>query len=340
MRRHVLVILQLGAFVMLSPVSYAGRDGTFTEAGSILLFRDETLRLTTGQREVIVPNPPGTLVEGSVPIPALASNGDRVAVELVLPETPPGGMCKTLAADCLDHGEQEIKSVVGVYSLRDKSWKLFGDFCPDEVSSVALSTDGTKVAFTSKSKKGSLQCSDNPTVLEILDIATGEFTTVPYPGETLMGDSPLSWSPDGRYLVGQLGSMETSTQHVALIEIASGKGKTIAEGTAPSWSPKGDWIAYVVAGPGGQKCMLIRPDGTDLRMIYTPANKAGPYSILYRSAVWSPDGRELMFNEMKADEPSVRVTKLDLTTGTVTTEARDGLIVFGWGRESNRPPDR
>jgi TolB protein len=222
-----------------------------------------------------------------------------------------------------------------VYSLRDKLWKVFGNFCPDEVNSVALSPDGTKVAFTSKSRSGSHHCFDNPTLLQILDIATGEFTAIPYRAESLMSDSPLGWSPDGRYLVGQLGSMETSTQQIVLIEIASGLGKTIASGSAPSWSPKGNWIAYIADGAGGQKCMLIRPDGTDARMVHTLAKDSGGYSILYRGALWSPDGGKLLFNEMKADDPSVRVTMLNLATGRVITEPSDGLIVLGWGRESN-----
>jgi len=320
---------------MLSRVSYGESGGTFTVAGSTLLFRDETLRLAVGQQEVIVPNPPGIIVEGSVPIPSLASGGERVAVELVVTDSQPRGLCQSPSTVCLGQDEEEVKSVVGVYSLHDKSWKEFGDFCPDDVNSVALSPDGTKVAFTSKSKSGSQHCFDNPTVLQILDIATGEFRVVPYRAESLMSDSPLGWSLDGRYLVGQLGSMETSTQQVVLIEIASGIGKTIAHGIAPSWSPKGDWIAYITGGAAGQRCMLIRPDGTGVRMVHTLARDSGDYSILYRGAVWSPDGGKLLFNEMKADEPSVRVTMLNLASGRLVTESRDGLIVFGWGRESN-----
>lgn len=335
MRSRVLAILQLAAFLMLSRASYGGPGGTFTVAGSTLLFRDESLRLAIGQQKVRVPNPPGTIVEGSVPIPSLASSGERIAVELLLTDNHPKAECKLSFAICPGQDEKAVKSVVGVYSLNDKSWKLFGDFCPDYVSSMTLSQDGTKVAFISKSKGSSQHCFDNPAVLQILDIETGEFTAVPYRAESLMNDSPLGWSPDGRYLVGQLGSMETPTQQIVLIEIASGIGKIIARGTAPSWSPKGDWIAFIAGEAGGEKCMLIRPDGTDVRMVHALVADSGNYAILYRGAVWSPDGGKLLFNEMKADEPTVRVTMVTLSTGKVITQSHDGLIVFGWGRESN-----
>ena len=213
MLSRVLAVLQLVVFLVLSCASYGEPGGTFTVAGTTLLFRNETLRLTIGQQEVIVPNPPGSIVEGSVPIPSLASSGVRVAVELVGTDRHPRVECKSLSVACPGQDEEEVKSVVGVYSLHTKSWKVFGDFCPDYVNSVALSPDGTKVAFTSKLKSGSQHCFDNPTVLQILDIATGGFTAVPYQAELLMSDSPLGWSPDGRYLVGQLGSIWNRQGH-------------------------------------------------------------------------------------------------------------------------------
>jgi len=340
MRSCALAILQSVTLLVLAPLSYAEHGGTFTESGSTLLFRAESLRLTIGRHEFTVPNPPGTIVEGSVPIPSLAASGDRIAVELVLTDSSPSADSKSPSVARPNRDEQDVKSVLGVYSLHNKSWNIFGDFCPDEVSSVSLSPDGTKVAFTSKSKRGNQHCFDNPTVLQILDIGTGEFTVVPYPADLLMNDSPLSWSPDGRCLVGQLGSLKTSTQQIVLIEIASGVARTIADGTDPSWSPKGNWIAYIADEAGSQACMLIRPDGTKAKMIHTLAGGAGDYSILYRGAVWSPEGGKLLFNEMKSDEPTVRVTMLNLATGRVLTRSLGGPIVIGWGREPINPSTR
>jgi WD40 repeat protein len=105
---------------------------------------------------------------------------------------------------------------------------------------------------------------DNPRVLQILDVATGKLTPVPYRG-VIDEVAQLSWSPDGKYLVGQFCCSASSAAQIVVVDLRSGKGTVIAEGMDPSWSPKGDLIAY--EDKEKQKCILIHPDGTGAKVV-------------------------------------------------------------------------
>jgi hypothetical protein len=45
---------------------------------------------------------------------------------------------------------------MGVYSLRDKAWKFYGDFC--SVGSAAFSPDGKRVAFEAETTTSNQSC--------------------------------------------------------------------------------------------------------------------------------------------------------------------------------------
>jgi Tol biopolymer transport system component len=224
---------------------------------------------------------------------------------------------------------------MGVYSLHDKAWKLYGDFC--SVGSAAFSPDGKKVAFEVMTRAGNPNCNSLPgsEMLLILDLESGQFTPVPG-AESVEDNAQLSWSPDGKYLAAEVFvAREDSELHmpyykgpfqIVSIEIGSWAQKIIADGNGPSWSPKGDWIAY--QAPLGQ-CMLIHPDGTGAKMVLDPSRQRGVWS-LYDAIVWSPDGEKLLLNEEQSDTDHSIVTMLDLATGKVTPESKKGPPVEGW----------
>jgi Tol biopolymer transport system component len=225
------------------------------------------------------------------------------------------------------HNSPLYKSVLAVYSLRDKRWKLYGDFC--FVGSSAFSPDGNKVAFkvTARSGDARFVSLPYPDVLLILDLRTGQVKAVPDTA-TVMGNRQLSWSPDGQYLaVSQTSRMEKTPGVIVLIQVGSWVKKDIAIGENPSWSPKGDWIAY--QADWGRSCTIVHPDGTGSKTVVDLRGRPGGW-LLYDWIGWSADEDRLLFNEEQFDGPSSEVTMVNLINGELTTKSKRSGPVLGW----------
>lgn len=58
----------------------------------------------------------------------------------------------------------------------------------------------------------------------------------------------------------------------------------------PQWSPAGDWIVFVCTEAGWDQIQLIRPDGSERRILFDP----GP-GMWAKHPSWSPDGKRIVF---------------------------------------------
>jgi hypothetical protein len=320
MRNRLLFALPLAALLMLPCASQERVKGTFTLPNSVLLFQTSVPGVP-GEPLIAVSTTGAIVVQAKAgfwgqmgTVPALAPGTDRVAWSLGL------------------HDASEptrLRSVFGVYSLLDKTWTTYGDFCGGSIGSQVFSSDGSKIAFAAQSRlsSGHSDCIHSPLALRILDIATGKLTLLPYNGR-IFESARLGWSPDGKYLVGQIGAWVDPFKQIVVIDVESGSSRIIAEGMNPSWSPKGDWIAY--EDDKGLKCMLIHPDGTGAKAVLDLEKRFHGYRTFLQGAVWSPDGEKLLFNEQKGDSDGIDVTMLDLASGKVTTKCRNGPAVLGW----------
>jgi Tol biopolymer transport system component len=161
------------------------------------------------------------------------------------------------------------------------------------------------------------------TVLQILDLATGRITKLSCCGWALRGR--LSWSPDGKEIAAQYVPRIDMSQ-IAIVEADTGKARIVADGGYPSWSPKGDWIAYFDMQLA--MCFLVHPDGTGMKIVRDDEHGFRNRAMIY-GAVWSPDGGKLLLNE-EDDREHIRVVMLDVVTGRETTKSKNGLPVLDW----------
>jgi Tol biopolymer transport system component len=206
---------------------------------------------------------------------------------------------------------------MGVYSVQDKTWRQYGDF--KIVGSAAFSPDGKRIAFYGEEECAGVNCDAGPT---ILDLETGHMGTI---GGYIQVDwrNQISWSPDGNFLA--VSAVGPGNGRIVVFEVATGKMKTIAEGTDPSWSPKGDWIAYADI----VQCMIIHPDGTGARSVLDKEPKWMKYT-LDGPILWSPDGERLLLNQRKISDSHPRVIMVDLATGHAVRISKNGELVTGW----------
>jgi hypothetical protein len=302
--------------------AYGRGGGSFTEPNSMMLFGDPPL-LVTPKGYIKVEYPPGWIGQYASPLPALSPTGDQIAESLKFSDGLGYGGCDPTLHTCAKI-TPKYKSVMGVYSLRDKAWKFYGDFCL--VGSAAFSPDGNKIAFMGKERLGNPDCGYvyGSDLLQILDIESGQLTSVPET-KSMLNIEQLSWAPDGRRIAIGL------KDFIVAIEIGSWVQKVITEGTNPSWSPEGNWIVYHINDE--QTCMIIRPDGTGAKVVLDLRLRSGGW-LFYDGSVWSPDEERLLLNEEAMDGVDSNVTMVDLTTGKVTTESKEGLPVFGWVAEN------
>ena len=299
LRKGMRVVFAL--FMSLPVLILAQGNETFTEPNSALLFGKfgSSLYVVTPAKTIDLKN----VTEGGAPVnfrvPSLARTLDRIA----------------WSVEKADH------TAIGVYIVRDQTWKSFADVCYAGGGAAAFSPDATKIAFVSampSSPTIEVCPTTDQTVLQILDLATERITKLSCCGWALRGR--LSWSPDGKEIVVQhLGQ-------IAIVEADTGKARIIAHGGYPSWSPKGDWIAYFDMQLA--KCFLVHPDGTGVKIFRDDEHGFLERAMKY-GAVWSPDGRKLLLNEEDNHE-HIRVVMLDVATGRETTKSKNGLAVVDW----------
>jgi hypothetical protein len=328
MRNWFVVLLPLALLTALSRACWGQDERLFTEPNSKILFAWDygDLLVSTPAGTTDVPGPTGPVGGGYFVIPALAPGGDLIAIGLTLPDHSDRTKCDPSVVTCTLPGTTQNMSVMGVYSLRDKEWKTYGDFCLFGAGSAAFSPDGTKIAFEAIMRSASQNCSAGyeQKSLLILDLASGRFTQVPYT-TGVIANASISWSPDGKYLAVE-SAARWGPNSIVLIEVGSWAQKTIAVGGNPSWSPKGDWIAYDTGQ--GMACMIMHPDGTGAKMMLDAFRRFGAWAV-ESGAVWSPDERTILLNE-QSEGGDINVVSVDLETGKVKIIAKRTPFIFSW----------
>jgi Tol biopolymer transport system component len=152
--------------------------------------------------------------------------------------------------------------------------------------------------------------------------------------------SSPSWSPDGEQLVVTVDTCgddehcppDLSNPHELYVVNADGtdpRRLTTHPGYDgdPQWSPDGDWIAFT----GDDGLYLIRPDGTDRKRLL-------PGDVPYARG-WSPDGRQLLFEDIHADPAvGIEIAILDVETGEMRNlpDERGHDLLPAWSPDGER----
>jgi len=101
-----------------------------------------------------------------------------------------------------------------------------------------------------------------------------------------------SWSPDSTQIVYRVWTDVAGG--LRIMRLADGSVRTLTTGydNFPSWSPRGDLIAFNRLAGGDFDIYTIRPDGTEMKRLTTSAgNDSHP--------AWSPDGDYILFSSSR-----------------------------------------
>ena len=182
----------------------------------------------------------------------------------------------------------------------------------DPVSGAAISPDGKYLAFS------------DDTGFYLRQIDTGETHPLTLPqGFRAM---PVGWLPDGSHIL--VTSVTPPSQQAGLWQISTVGGsprKLSDEGREAAVSPDGSQIVFLKGAAKSQELWLMRADGEQSRKI------AGEIGELFRSPVWSADGKQIAFlrgiyrHGEYGVEPQIEI--LDVASGerkVVMSQARLG----------------
>ena len=155
-----------------------------------------------------------------------------------------------------------------------------------------FSPDGRKIAFSLTGAGG--------TDIHLVDLVTRQARRLT---EGPLEDFSPSFSPDGTRIVFS-SRQRGGLFHLSVMD-ANGRGRAeIDRGSGsysfPSWSPKGDLIAFIKEGDGPNHLGIIRPDGSAERLLAQGVAMSPP--------AWAPNGEMLLF--AKPDGSPAKAEKL------------------------------
>lgn len=99
---------------------------------------------------------------------------------------------------------------------------------------------------------------------------------------------PPRWTPDGREILFVRRTAE-GTELRAMPATGQGERLILADANfnyTPAQSPDGQWLAYTAENSEGSQVILIRPDGSDRRVLH----ETGSHYV----AGWTPDSRQVL----------------------------------------------
>lgn len=183
----------------------------------------------------------------------------------------------------------------------------------DKIDGIAWSPDGQQIAYIDSAAR------DEQFELHVLDLSSRQSKSLLRGGGHYVIMSQ-SWSPDGRQLVYGLSQKEGGTQMLMIYDLASKTSRRlITSGKWATWSPSGEWIAYLAFDKAGKASIrLISPDGRRKTTLLQDATIG--IGAIATAALWSPDGAYLLYGRVNPQDPeALRSHVFELSTSREET---------------------
>lgn len=242
--------------------------------------------------------------------PSITRDGSTVAFARVKAPAPESG-----------HWARRV--AIATYSVPGKIWTeyMVGEYA----GSIAISPDGSKLAFPGG------DYTEVPDHLHVLNLKTGRHSF----GPLVDHQAKMNWAPDNIHLVYEYEPPHPLTPAdkaiVSIWNSNTGTETQLVYGSAPTWSPSGEWIAYF--DESLSRCAVIHPDGTG-RVLLARLPRSGfvrrRQRIFEEFPLWSSDSSQLLLNEPVDDEGGMNIYLLNVESHQMTLMFKNAPPVLAW----------
>lgn len=321
MRNSGLVAGVILALVLPWPVAFAQADSAHLPrlSGATFLIGDPTtnITLTSGQDTSTVQQAGGEWYTS----PSISADGSVIATAFHYLGDSRGFMHRTFAT----------------YTIRDNRWAVYKQTSFTN-GVFAISPNGTTLAYLEfKTDKA-------PAQFHFLDLATGKMTAGPKLEQDV--GASISWSPDGLRIAFDMEvprmlnkALIPPLHAICVLDVQNGTVSKLADGTLPSWSPSGDWIAFNDYSEGrddpkqgwfatnANRVSVMHSDGTNPRVLITFSSDED----LRVPAVWSPDSKTFLINRLQDNiNNTMDIYQFTLASGKLKRMFKDAPPIYAW----------